>query len=725
MKNKSLKMLGITLCMTMVIGLTACGSTESTSSVEDSAAAIETVVETTEEIGENSITFSEEYTDTTFTGRVTAVDGDTITLESMGFGGGAGMGKPGERDESTSESNDSSSEKEHSDKRGSNEKSSDGDSSEKKGGKKSSDDKSSDSSSSEEKPEGGEAPADGEAPAEMPSGEGEAPADGQAPADMPSGEGQAPTDGEAPADMPSDFGGEMSGSSVTATLVLADTSVLTDSEGNAIELSEISEGTILTVTLDESGNVVSVSVSEGMQMGGDMGGQMGGDMGGQMSAAPGGSASGVDSYDSVYSYTEDATISGEALTSTGTDENVVNVSEGASVTLDNVTITRTSSDSTGGDNSSFYGVGAAVLTTDGEVYVNDSTIDTSSAGGAGVFAYGDGVAYVANTTINTTENTSGGIHAAGGGTLYAWDLDVTTAGGSAAAIRSDRGGGTMVVDGGTYTSNGSGSPAVYCTADISINNATLTATGSEAICIEGLNSLKLYDCDLTGNIPENDQNEVNWNVIVYQSMSGDSEVGNGTFSMIGGSLTALNGGMFYTTNTESTFYLEDVAMTYSPSNEFFLRVTGNANARGWGSTGANGADTNFTAVNQEMEGDVIYDSISTLDFYMMDGSILTGAVIDDESYAGEGGDGYCNLYISSDSVWVVTGDSLVTNLYNEGTIVDEDGNIVTIVDQDGNVLVQGSSDVTITVGNYSETADFSGCASASSFEDVAVENPFA
>ena len=45
------------------------------------------------------------------------------------------------------------------------------------------------------------------------------------------------------------------------------------------------------------------------------------------------------------------------------------ISSGASVTLDNDTITRTSDSSTGGDNSSFYGVGAAVLATDGTAYV--------------------------------------------------------------------------------------------------------------------------------------------------------------------------------------------------------------------------------------------------------------------------------------------------------------------------------------------------------------------
>jgi len=260
----------------------------------------------------------------------------------------------------------------------------------------------------------------------------------------------------------------------------------------------------------------------------------------------------------------------------------------------------------------------------------------------------------------------------------------------------------MVVDGGTYTSNGSGSPAVYCTADITISNATLTATGAEAVCIEGLNSLTLTDCDLTGNIPTSEQNDCDWNIILYQSMSGDSEVGNSTFSMTGGSITAKNGGMFYTTNTESTFVLENVDITYADENDFFLKVTGNANQRGWGTSGENGAQCSFTAINQEMEGDIIWDTISTLDMEMTDGSVLTGAFIDDESAAGNGGDGYANLTIDSSSKWIVTGDSVLTSLTNNGTIVDEDGNTVSIVGTDGTVYVEGTSSYTITVSEYAD-----------------------
>lgn len=462
---------------------------------------------------------------------------------------------------------------------------------------------------------GGAAP-DGNGGGDKPSGE--AP-DGNGGGDKPNGE--APSgDGNGAPQAPDN-------NAESVTITLTDNTLFYDESGSAITIDSLTEGTTVTVATDADGNAISVTITTLSAMGGGMGG-------GQ--SAP-------SSYEAVNTYSEDTSISNESISSTGTDENAILVTNQANVSLDNVTIDRTSSDSTGGDSSSFYGVGAAVLATDGTVNISNSTITTNASGGAGIFAYGDGVANVSDTTINTTQDTSGGIHVAGGGTLHATNLTVETNGGSAAAIRSDRGGGTMTVNGGSYTSNGSGSPAVYCTADIDIQNATLTATGSEAVCIEVLNSLKLTDCDLTGDMPENEQNDCTWTVILYQSMSGDSEVGNSTFSMTGGSLTSKNGGLFYTTNTESTFYLSDVDITYSDSNDFFLKCTGNSNARGWGQSGANGADCIFTADNQDMTGDVIWDSISDLDFDMVNGSTLIGAFVQDESNAGNGGNGYANL----------------------------------------------------------------------------------
>lgn len=492
-------------------------------------------------------------------------------------------------------------------------------------------------------------------------------------------------------------------------------------EAEEISLSDIQEGDIVSITLDEDENAASITVMS-MEMDGQ--GQPGGDeQGAPGQGGPGGQSQGVDSYTAINEYIEDTTVSNETIESTGTDENAALISSGANVTLDNDTITRTSADSKGGDNSSFYGVGAAVLATDGTAYVKDGSVTTDAAGGAGLFAYGDGTVYASGTTVKTTQDTSGGVHVAGGGTLYGWNLDVETNGESSAAIRSDRGGGTMVIDGGNYVSNGVGSPAIYSTADIAVSNASLTANGSEAVCIEGLNSIHLYDCDLTGNMSDLDQNDNTWTVILYQSMSGDSEVGNSTFQMDGGSLTSENGGVFYTTNTESTITLNNVDINYNDENEFFLQCTGNTNQRGWGQSGVNGADCHFTGISQDMQGDVIWDSISDLDFYLTEGSSLTGAVVDDESYAGEGGEGYCNVYVSADSTWTVTGDSTVSSLENEGTIVDSNGKTVTIQGTDGTVYVQGDSEYTITTGSYSDTADMSGATAIQDQSVYTVEKP--
>lgn len=198
-------------------------------------------------------------------------------------------------------------------------------------------------------------------------------------------------------------------------------------------------------------------------------------------------------------------ISAGLIASTGADENALLVTGG------NVTVT----DSTGGDSASFYGVGAAALVTGGTLTIETAEISTDAEGGAGVFACGSGVATVKNTVISTRRGTSGGIHVAGGGTLYAENLTVTTEGASSAAIRSDRGGGTMVVNGGSYTASGFGSPAVYVTADISISDATLTATGSEALCLEGKNSVTLTNCTPSGSVIVSGESDLTITVSEY------------------------------------------------------------------------------------------------------------------------------------------------------------------------------------------------------------------
>lgn len=485
----------------------------------------------------------------------------------------------------------------------------------------------------------------------------------------------------------------------TTTYKITTSTTFTDADGASIQVSDIKEGDFVKITTDSNGTAVQISLAD--MPGGPDGPQGGPGNGAPGAGGPGGGAqSAPTSYSSVKEFTSDTEESGQSYTSEGTDESAVLVSNGANVTLKDFTVNRTSEDSKGGDSSSFYGVGASILVTDGTVDLKGGTITSDADGAAGAFAYDKGTVNISDTAITTTGNTAGGIHAAGGGTVNAENLTVHTSGESSAAIRSDRGGGTMRVKGGSYTSSGTGSPAVYCTADIEVEDAKLTAENSEAVCIEGLNSLSLTNCDLSGHIQENEQNDCDWTVILYQSMSGDSEVGNAVLNMTGGSLTSENGGLFYTTNTESTFYLNNVNITQSSNNEFFLKCTGNANKRGWGQSGANGADCSFTAENQKMEGDVVWDSISNLKFKMTEGSILTGGFIQDESCAGNGGSGTADLSIDATSTWIVTKDSQLSSLTNKGTIKDTEGKTVTIKGSDGTVYVQGDSTYTVTVESY-------------------------
>lgn len=143
-----------------------------------------------------------------------------------------------------------------------------------------------------------------------------------------------------------------------------------------------------------------------------------------------------------------------------------------------------------------------MLAYDGSTLVmKGGSVTSDSSGSNGIFAYGEGTEVtVSDTTIRTTKGNSGGIEVAGGATLSASNLDVDTQGESSAAIRSDRGGGTETVTGGTYATHGKHSPAVYSTAEVMVNGATLTAENCEAVVIEGKNSVALNDCEVKGNV---------------------------------------------------------------------------------------------------------------------------------------------------------------------------------------------------------------------------------
>ena len=427
-------------------------------------------------------------------------------------------------------------------------------------------------------------------------------------------------------------------------------------------------------------------------------GNPGGNQGGMQLPSgnmPGGNAPGgfggsgtVTQGTSATTITEDGTYSSTSYSSTGDDENALRV-DGSTVTLDSVTVDKSAGSSSNTEDGDFYGQNAALLATNGaNVTIKNATVNSSAQNGNGIFSYGTGTTVnVSDSTITTTADNSGGIQTTCGGTTNAANLTVNTSGNSAAAIRSDRGGGTVVVGNGTYTSNGYNSPAVYSTADVTVSNATLTANNSESLVIEGKNSIKLNNCDVSGNMSSTEgssSDENVHNVMIYQSMSGDAEVGTSEFDMTGGSLTGNNGDMFYITNTHSIINLSNVDITNKDADAYLMRVTGNSAARGWGKAGANGAQVEFTASNQTLNGDIAVDTVSTLNMTLTDLSDFTGTInIIDNAQNGTAVDNNAVVTIDSDSTWTLTGDCTVTSLENNGTI-NFNGHTITLAD--GTVL---------------------------------------
>lgn len=437
---------------------------------------------------------------------------------------------------------------------------------------------------------------------------------------------------------------------------------------------------------------------------------------------PGGGGSGQSSgggsltYTGATTFSSDAAETGKTYASTSADESAVLVKDSASATLISPTITK-SGDTSSDDNSSFYGLNASLLSISGNAYVKGGSVTSTGKGAPGLCAYNEGTVYASDTMLSTTKNSAGAVHVCGGGKLYGWDLTGSTEGEHSAAVRSDRGGGTIRLEGGTFSSSGDGSPAVYSTADIAIKGATLSASGSEAASIEGKNSIRLFDCDISGNMSDSSQNDNTWGVILYQSMSGDSTVGTAEFDMVGGSLDVKNGGFFHSTNTSSVFVLDNVNLlhTGNDSYEYLIRTTGSSR---WGS--GTGPDCSFTAIDQTMGGKVIYDSASTLDLYITGSSVWTGSTEVSTTYTGSDSS---SIYLGENAEWVVTGDSVIDNLYTAGTIVDSDGKTVTIK-LGSETKVTGTSSYTVTVNdNYSSTPDMSDASKAPSYDDYKVSKP--
>ncbi|MBQ7240138.1 MAG: hypothetical protein IJS56_01730 [Bacilli bacterium] len=378
---------------------------------------------------------------------------------------------------------------------------------------------------------------------------------------------------------------------------------------------------------------------------------------------PGGNSSTNISYSAVKEITSDESITSGEYSSTTKDENAISVTGNITASLSNINVFKTG-DSDGGDNTSFYGTNSAIIAKGGATLnIKNINVNTNATGANGVFSYGGSattnnsssdntIVNISDSTITTSKDNSGGIMTTGGGIMNATNLTITTAGTSSAAIRSDRGGGTVIVEKGTYKTTGKGSPVVYSTADITVKNATLIATTSEGAIIEGKNSIVLENVDLTDTNSElNGQSTTYKNIFLYQSMSGDAASGEAKFTAKNSKITTNKGDTLYVTNTTASINLENNTFVNNDSTGNFLRIQKDS----WGNSGSNGGDVTLTLTNQQVEGNIVVDSISKLTINMSNSSSFKGMI-------NNSNEGEVNLTLDKTSTLTLTGNTYIKSL---------------------------------------------------------------
>ena len=347
-------------------------------------------------------------------------------------------------------------------------------------------------------------------------------------------------------------------------------------------------------------------------------------------------------------FTEDANISGQNYNSNESDEHAILVTKWT-VTISDATITKTWDSEW--DTTDFYWTNAATISTDWILELVNVTVNTDWKHANAVFAYWSWEVNIWDSTITTKNDNSWWIMVTWWWRLSASNVNITTEWNSSAAIRSDRWGWDIYVDWWEYTTNWAGSPAIYSTANIRVDNAKLTSTKSEWIIIEGKNSVIISGSTLT-----NTNTVLHWhsstykNIFLYQSMSWDADEWTASFKADWCKIITNKWDSIYVTNTKAEIELEDNEII---NNDWdFLRIEWAAR----GKHGSNWWDVDLNLTNQDVQWDIIVDDISSLSMTLTEGSSFQWAINSENQSQN------ISVKLDSTSTWTLTSDSYISSL---------------------------------------------------------------
>lgn len=506
--------------------------------------------------------------------------------------------------------------------------------------------------------------------------------------------------------------------SMIATDTAATSASSAASDGDGVRIEALHHASASTVDASEAITATSSSSEKSSGAGGGPGGSGGPGNGSQGGSAPGGAD--TQSYDYSGSYTGALTADGKTVSKKNTtvtasdkDQNAALVQNGGTLKLNRVRLRKSGSDDDG-DSCNFYGVNSSALAagSGSKFYIRNSGIYSTSTGSNGIFATDSARVYVNNTKITTAEGgNSRGLDATYGGRICGNKLTVSTEGDHSAALATDRGGGYISVTNSTLKTRGSGSPLIYSTGDIEVDNVKGTAYGSQIAGMEGKNRILINNSTLTSaNDAISGSDPIKNGIILYQSTSGDADTSADEASVFEAYDSTLrtsisSGAMFYVTNTDAKVILQNTKLDFNSDDVYLVNASGNS-SNNWGTSGSNGGTLSLLAKEETLSGDIYTDGISSVDLYLTKGSTWTGQT---------DGEANTSVTVAKGSKWVVTGDCTVSslNLASGAKLVDESGKTVSVV-ANGKTVVKGKSSVTVTVsGSYGTTASVPSSAKSS------------
>lgn len=354
------------------------------------------------------------------------------------------------------------------------------------------------------------------------------------------------------------------------------------------------------------------------------------------------------------------TMKGNSITETSKeqDTSIIQVSNQATYTGEDLNLTKESGETTDKESSIYYGLNSAVIVKDGSsMELINSDITTNVSYSSAFFLTGlNGTAKLDNINISTNKEYSSGLVSSDYGSITALDLDITTKGDNSTSLKSITSNSEINIEDSYLYTEGLYSPLIYSSGKINLTNTDGTALNSNIATIEGSNSITITDSKLTTEHITNNDNPAGIYIYNEQSKSISADYTNATFTSTSSRLTIKETDnyesipMFYVTNIKATINITDTELDYS--NNILLKVVGNDT---YGDIGNNGGEVTFTATDQELKGNIEIDDISKVRFNL-NNSHYEGQINGNDSSKA------VDITFDKTSTWTLTGDSYINTL---------------------------------------------------------------